>query len=410
MRRVVTLGLIAATLVAVGGALAIVGSRGYQVQLVLPSAPGLVAGGVVKVDGLDAGTISNVEPRENRAHLTLELDAEFAPLHDGASVVPSWKAVVGERHLEVNDGAESNATIPDGGMIEASMPEPMEVDRILGALDPTTRERLKSLVKRLHHTLGDSAKDVNETMRTAGPALNALGDVLAQLGNDAPAIKALIRNLDDVIGTLASRDDDIRQIVAGLDAASNATARKGTRLGEALRRLPATLRTADGTLADVPATTDGVTPLLRELQPATRKLPGFASRLRPVLRDLRPTVSSLRQTMMSARELLGYTPGLFDSLHGVLPSLNSTVKDLLPALNFVRPYTPEMVGFFSNWASAAGNYDVNGHYARTSATGGAMTLDANPGIVPPGTEYDPYPAPGAAENQPWHDAFGSGIR
>jgi phospholipid/cholesterol/gamma-HCH transport system substrate-binding protein len=78
-------------------------------------------------------------------------------------------------------------------------------------------------------------------------------------------------------------------------------------------------------------------------------------------------------------------------------------------LNFLRPYTPELQGFLSNWASAFSGYNANGHYARFLAQAGPASVDANPGIMPPGVTSDPYPLPGANVGQPWTDAFGSSV-
>ena len=48
---------------------------------------------------------------------------------------------------------------------------------------------------------------------------------------------------------------------------------------------------------------------------------------------------------------------------------------------FLRPYTPEVVGWLSNWASFAGNYDSNGHYARFHILAGLESIMAShPGL------------------------------
>jgi phospholipid/cholesterol/gamma-HCH transport system substrate-binding protein len=79
-------------------------------------------------------------------------------------------------------------------------------------------------------------------------------------------------------------------------------------------------------------------------------------------------------------------------------------------LNFLRPYTPEAIGWLSNWNSLLSSYDSNGKYARIYVQGGPSTLTPNPGIVPPGTSENPYPLPGQNGGTPWTDAYGSGIR
>jgi phospholipid/cholesterol/gamma-HCH transport system substrate-binding protein len=108
--------------------------------------------------------------------------------------------------------------------------------------------------------------------------------------------------------------------------------------------------------------------------------------------------------------LLNHTPALLDSLHAVLPGLNSLVGDLTPALGYLRPYTPEAAGVLANLGSASANYDSNGHYTRIFIQAGLANANVNPGVVPPGFSRTPDPYPGEAGNQPWTDAFGSGMR
>jgi phospholipid/cholesterol/gamma-HCH transport system substrate-binding protein len=90
--------------------------------------------------------------------------------------------------------------------------------------------------------------------------------------------------------------------------------------------------------------------------------------------------------------------------------LTKALDNLSEPLDFLRPYTPEAMGWLSNWNSAFGNYDSNGHFARIFVQGGSTSLMGNPGIVPPGVRVTPYPLPGQNGGTPWTDAFGSGVR
>jgi phospholipid/cholesterol/gamma-HCH transport system substrate-binding protein len=240
--------------------------------------------------------------------------------------------------------------------------------------------------------------------------VEALGGVLRAVGSDGPAIKDLAGQLNGMVTTLVNRDQQVRAIVSGLSGATDAAAQQRDQLRTALRKLPGTLGTADRTLADVPGTVDKAVPLLDDLRPATDRLPAVARTLRPVLADLRPTVAQLRPTLGSLGTLLQFTPGLLDSAHGALPGTDSAVTSLTPALSFLRPYTPEVVGWLSNWGSSAANYDSNGHYMRVNIPAGISSFDNNPGVMPPGMVSDTFPAPGAIAGQPWTDAFGGGVR
>lgn len=409
MRRI-PLFVLGVAAVAAAALLIAPGDEEYPANVVLPSATGLIAGSKVLVDGFDAGEVDDVSIKDGRAQVTVRLTKDFAPLHSGASAGIVWKAVLGERQLDVRDGPKTNPVIPPGGMLDGEVSDPVEMDKVLAALDPATRGHLSSLVQGLDRTVGGNETDLRKTLQKAGPTVEALGGVLRAVGSDGPAIKELAGQLNGMVTTLVNRDQQVRAIVSGLSGATAAAAQQREQLRAALRKLPGTLGTADRTLADVPGTVDKAVPLLNDLRPATDRLPAVARTLRPVLADLRPTVAQLRPTLGSLGTLLQFTPGLLDSAHGALPGTDSAVTSLKPALSFLRPYTPEVVGWLSNWGSSAANYDSNGHYMRVNIPAGISSFDNNPGVMPPGMASDPFPAPGAIAGQPWTDAFGSGVR
>ncbi|NBH07489.1 MlaD family protein [Amycolatopsis sp. SID8362] len=410
MKRALTIGVVAVAVLGAGTAAAAMGTDDYQVGVLLDSATNVVPGGTVQVNGFEVGSVSDISVESGKAKLVLSLEGDHVPLHDGAVVRIEWKAALGERMVNITDGPGGNAAIPDGGLIKGEMPVPMEFDQVLAALDAPTRAKLSSLINRLDSTVKGNEADLNRTVRSAGPAVAALGEVLRGLGSDGPAIKQMVSQLDTMVGTLAGHEADLRTVVDQLSKTTSLTAEQHQALAAVLAKLPGTLRTAGKTLGDVPGAVDKAVPLLKDLEPATAKLPDVSRDLRPVLTDLRPLVAELRPTLTDAQALLNYTPGLLDTAHATVPGLNAAVTGLLPALSFLRPFTPEAAGLLANWGSANANYDSNGHYSRIFVQAGAGSLNVNPGIVPPGVTKNPTPLPGSPVGQPWTDAFGSGIR
>lgn len=405
MRRLIISVLVAA--VAVGtGSWSLLHSD-YTVGVLLGSATNVVKGGTVMVNGFQAGTVADLSVRDGKAYAELNLDSKYAPLHAGATVSVAWKALLGERLLEVHDGPGQNAEIPSGGMLTGTMEQPMELDQVLNSLDPDVRAHLSSLINGLNGTLKGNENNVQATLKSAGPALSSLGTVLKAIGTDGPAIKNLVTTLDQMSTTLVGRDKDVRGVINDLSHLTAVTADQHQQLAQSLQKLPATLDQANSTLSEVPGVAAKVVPLLKDLQPATQKLPSVAKNLKPVLQDLRPLVSELGPTLTAAQTLLGYTPGLLDQAHAVLPGATSALNYLQPVFQFLRPYTPEVASFFTLWGSAFANYDANGHYARIYAQAGLTSVNMNPAIPAIGVRQDPHPLPGAVGNQPWADAFGS---
>lgn len=386
------------------------GMTPYRASVIAPSATNLVAGTPMRIKGFPAGTVERIAVEGDRARIEFTVDRDFAPLHEGASAAITWKALLGERVLEITDGPADAAELPDGAMLTGRMPAPVEIDDVLSMLDPPTREKLASLVRGLDSTMTTGAPDLNATLRSAGPALDALGNVLRGLGTDGEAIRALVTRVNGLTGALVSRDDQLRGVVEQLADSSEVMASRGERLREVLQRAPGTLTRAAEVLDTVPGTVDTASPLLEDLEPVSRRLGPVAADLRPLLADLRPAVADLRPTLDAASELLAVTPGLLDSLHGTVPAANQALVGLTPTLDFLRPYSPELAGWMSNWASAMANYDANGHYVRGMVQGGVEAWNANPGVLGPGVSQDERPLPGAAAGEPWPDAFGDGMR
>lgn len=400
-----------------GGAIALViagvwlltGSN-YTAKLVLPAATNIIEGGRVQLNGFDVGRVEQIELEGQQPLLTLSIDRDHAPLHEGAQVVIEYQALLGERLVQITDGPASNPEIPSGGLLAGSFPKPTEVDDVLAALDPPTLKRVSSLVNELNSTVKGHENDINLSVEAAGPALKAVGGVLDAIGTDGPAVRALVTRLNDLTGTLAARQGDVRTVVTELARLSALAKDRRQQLREALTLLPPTLRTAQGTLDRVPPVVDEAVPLLQDLEPGTARLPSVARNLRPVLEDLRPTLRELGPTLSDLDELLDRTPELLDAAEDTVPGITDTLDTLEDPVNFLRPYTPEAMGWISQWNSSSSNFDANGHFMRFIVHAGTGSVIPNPGVQPPLLRLNPYPDPGSNGGTPWTDAFGSGVR
>ncbi|KAA9153977.1 MCE family protein [Amycolatopsis acidicola] len=384
------------------------GNDGYEVRLVMPSAAGLVGGAPVRVNGVDVGQVADIAAKDNQAVITVKLDNTHAPLHSGSTAWVETRSVLGERNIEIQPGPATNPAVPSGGLVEAR-PQ-VNVEDLLEALDPQTRQHVSGLVQQLNTTLAGSQNDVNATIHAAGPTVEALGEVLGAIGQDGPAIRELVTKLNGMTSTLAQRQDQLSGTVRNLASVAETAADQQEQLTSALSQLPATLSAAKTGLDKMPAAADATQPLLDDLRPVADKLPGVANDLGPLLTDLRPTIADLRPTLDSANTLLDYTPGLLDAVHNTAPGLNAAVQGLAPTLKYWRPYTPELAGFLANWGSVFAAYDSVGHYIRGLVVLSPTSANSLPVNSLPGFTRQVAPKPGEAGGQPWTDANGEGMR
>lgn len=406
-RPVVALGGAFVLILALLGLRALIGDARPDLVLRAENAAAVTGGTPVYVNGESAGTVSSVRVEDGAALVEIDLDDPFEGLARDASAIIRWKSVLGQRVVEIDPG-DADADLPEGYELRVAE-EQVDVDDVLAALDPQTRRDVRHLVQDLDATVTPAAEDLNATLGVSGPALTALGEILEQVSQDGRALEEVVTQLDDLVTPLAARDDSLSSAVGDLTSVAGAVAEQEEGLSEGLAQLPDTLLAADETFRAVEPAVAQAGPLLRDLRPVSRRLTSVSRQLAPVLVDLRPAIADLRPVLAEVDDLLGITPQLLDNANGVLPGLDTTVTALVPAVDFLRPYAPDLVGWLSNWASAFSYYDAAGHYASSVVRIGPQAFDENPG-VPLTVSYDPAPPPGMAGRTPWTDANGSTMR
>lgn len=404
-----TLAIVVVILLIVAGVVLLTSPGRYKATAFIPAGnPNIIVGAPILINGFKKGSVEGIEPSGTGAELTISADHDVAPFHQGAKVFVEWSAVVGERLINVIDGPVSNPEIPNGGRIEGNMPRPMEISDILRSLDPSTRARLGPLATQLQASLAGHEQDLNQTLRTAGPAFTAIGNVFRGLATDGPAINSLIKDTNELVARVASRQQDLSGIVNDLSVSTRDTAAQREQLRQVLQKLPPTLDQAQATLSKVPATTDAAVPLLQDAKSATDKLPSVSNNLAPVLQDLRPTIAELKPTLQAASQLLNYTPGLLDSAAVTVPKLGQALGGITPTLSDVRPFTPCVVGLLSTFGSNASLNDGKGQIIRVPPRiGPGVFTDQpiDPGISAPVGRDCPSP-----QTNPELDAAGAPLQ
>ena len=411
-RRFVNIGatVVVAVFVVAAGLNALgIGRGGYTATFVFPHATNLFTGSRVQIDGFNVGLVDSLEVRDGKAMVKVTVDDKHAPLREGTTARIDWQSLPGERLVQIEPGPETNAPLPDGAIISATTPR-IELDQVLSALDPETRAELRRIIPGLDQALAGHEEDLGATLQAAGPALHAATDVLDAIGGDGPALQTLLTSVRDLAERLVTRRESVRGIIDGFDRNLEQTADRAEELAQGLDELPGTLRAADSVLAKVPPAAAASLPLLRDLLPAVEALPAAAADLRPFMAELRPALAELRPALVSLAAVLDETPGLLDKAHTVVPPLTGVAASLLPVLDYLRPYTPELAGLIANLNSASANYDANGHFLRIYVSSGSLLLGSVTGQLNQGITKNPDRAPGELVGQPLTDAAGSPVR
>jgi phospholipid/cholesterol/gamma-HCH transport system substrate-binding protein len=378
-------GLAVAVVVAI---LLLTGSSKHEYTLVFHSAGQLVKDNDVQVGGRRIGRVADITlSHNNLAEVRVQVDEPYAPLHAGttATIRSGSLSGVANRYISLAPGPNSAPKLDDGATLGLDRTTTsVDLDQLFDTLDPEARKSLQQVIKGSSEQYDGKGAKANEALKYFNPALSTTSRLVNELDRDQQSLQDFIIYTARATTALASRRDDISGIVGNADSASAAIASESASLDQALTALPRTLRQANTTFVNLRATLDDLDPLVDASKPVAPRLAPFFKQLRPLLRDAQPTVKDLR-TLISR-------PGTGNDLIDLLrkqpqltkvatPAFQHTVKGLqqsTPVLQFIRPYAPDLIGWFRDFGQSTANYDANGHFARISPIVNAFQFTDTP--------------------------------
>src|SRR5207244_7654174 len=144
------------------------------------------------------GYISDIRPAQgDSALVTVMVSDRHWPLHVGLTAGIRPKSLLGEKYVDLHDGAAGASAYAAGAVLHAGKTaDPVELDQFINSLDPPTRTAVRVLLDDLGAGVAGRGQDLNA-------AIAAGRDDLANLA---------------VTGqTLNHRDADLDRILVGLD-------------------------------------------------------------------------------------------------------------------------------------------------------------------------------------------------
>ncbi len=396
--RVVAIVALAAAVVAIVLVLT-GGDDGYEVTAEFTNASQLVTGNEVTVAGTRAGTVERIELGDHgNALVTFSVDEQYAPLPAGtiAQIRSFSLSGVANRQVQLtlpaDDGGEP---IPDGATIGRSQTvSAVDLDQLFNTLNPKTVADFKKVIKGFATTVeGGAAKRANEGLKYLNPFLSTSRRTFAELTRDTPALEQLIVNGARLAKTVASRRDDLSQLVGNLDRMMNAIARQRTALTTSIRELPDFMRNFNTTAVNLRATLDDLDPLVDASKPVAVRLGPFFANFRSAAANLVPTVRGLdtvierpgrdndlvdlvRLQPRLAKVAIGPLNANGARRQGAFPESATALHDSLDELAFFRAYAPELTGWFDDFGHS-GVVDANGGIGRIGTTFNTFSLSAN---------------------------------
>src|SRR5215203_2429979 len=307
MRRILSTVLLLAVAGAAALALVAAGDKGPEkpkYTVVLDNAFGIVAGADMKVAGVRAGTIKDLEvdPKTHKALVSIEIDkAGFGSLRKDVTCESRPQSLIGEYYIDCKPGNSpeklaSGSTIP----VEQTT-STIPLDLVNNILRRPYRERLGIILDELGAGVAGRAEDINDVVRRASPALRETDRVLAKLATQNQTLKQLVTDADTTLGDLAANKRDVGRWVVETKQTAAASAERREDIAAGLQRLPTFLRELRPTMDALGDASEAQVPSLQNLNASSGQLATFLQNLKPLSESTQVNLRSLAEASRKGR-------------------------------------------------------------------------------------------------------------
>jgi phospholipid/cholesterol/gamma-HCH transport system substrate-binding protein len=409
------------------------GTGGTTYKLRFQNAGQLVKDNDVQIGGRRIGSVTDISlTDDNQAEITVKVSNDYAPLHEGTTAVIRATSLSGvaNRYIALTPGPNSNPALPDGATLtQNSTTSVVDLDQLFDALDPKTRAALQDVIQGSATWYDGRGVEANAATKYFSPAISSTRRVVNELISQQQVLSDFLRNTSRTAGAIAARRNDLSALVANTNTTATAIADENAAFNQALELLPGALRKANTTFVNLRSTLDDLDPLVAASKPATKDLARFLTDLRPLLVEAQPTIGDLDTLVHQPgpdndlTDLLNQAPALERAAKPSFAHSIKALQQLTPVLKFIRPYTPDFIGWLRDFGQGASNYDANGHFARIQPIFNAYSFSDSPagGVLTPippsqrfaGLEKAVKRCPGASSqapadgSAPWRDTDGT---
>jgi phospholipid/cholesterol/gamma-HCH transport system substrate-binding protein len=397
------------------------GPGGTEYTLIFQNAGQLVKDDDVQVGGRRIGSVRDIElTDDNRAAIKISVEEPYAPLREGTQAIIRLTSLSGiaNRYIALTPGPGDAEELPEGATLGTdATTDVVDLDQIFNTLDKKTSGHLAGVIKGFAAQYEGKGVEAGQSVKYFNPLLSSSRRLVRQVTGDEDALTRFLVNSSQAVTAIAEKRDDLADLVSNTNATASAIGQENAALARSLDLLPTTLRRANTTFLNLRATLDDLDVLVAASKPATKDLAPFLRDLRPLIASARPTIHDL-STLVSRpgpdNDLVDATrklPRLEQVAQPAFKNGTTALRKLQPVLEFARPYTPDLVGWFRDFGQGAANYDANGHFARIQPIFNAFQFTNNPagGVlspIPPSLRYNGLQTgiqqrcPGAATQPP----------
>jgi phospholipid/cholesterol/gamma-HCH transport system substrate-binding protein len=408
-------GLIASVLILVvcylvfGGSVPFTGSP-FILKATFTAETDLHLNSPVRIAGVNVGqvtTVSRVPGSPTAAVVTMTIDPSGLPIHADATVnIRPRLFLEGNYYIDLAPGTPAAPTLStDATLPAANTSGPVQLDRVLSALNSNARANLQTLLQGLGGSLNgiptpaqDASQDPSQRGLTAGESLNASLKYAANafkasaivnqalLGSQPHDLSGVVAGNAHIFAALASQQSRLSDLVTVFNATMGALAARQQDLSTTIALLPPLLRAQASALGPLQSSFGPTRAFAQALTPSVKQLDSTIGVALPwiaqstallsprylggLLDSLTPAVQGTASTLSSTETLLSGSDALARCLvHNVIPTGNEVIQD--PPVSTGLQVYQELFQSAVGLAGIGQNFDGNGRYVRASAGGGS---------------------------------------
>jgi phospholipid/cholesterol/gamma-HCH transport system substrate-binding protein len=384
--RLAALGALALVAIAILVLLLSGGGNSNHYRLLFETGGQLVKGNQVLIGGVPVGGVDAVKLTDNgQAQVDISVDR---PLHEGTSAIIRATSLSGiaNRYVSLQPGPDNNPELKNDEIIsEVDTTTPVDLDQLFNTLRGPERQALRNIISGSATVYAGKGPQANQTYKYLSPSLVATDRLLQELDRDQNTLTSFLVNGASVVSSVAERRADLSALTQNANVALGAIANENQSFDQALVALPPALRQANTTFHNLRPALNDLDVLVNAAKPATKNLAPFLRQLHPVLTRSVPVFRDLNRAV----NLNGKSNDLADSTGDLtalekraadaVPITVQSMQDSQPNLQFLRPYTPELLSAVAHLNQISGYYDADGHYARVQPAGlGVFGLAGGP--------------------------------
>jgi len=327
----------------------------------------------VRIAGVEVGRITAARPTERGTSvITMELDPGHE-IYRNAHAVLRPVNPLNQMYITLSPGGPPALPLgPDEVLPVTQTERPVQAEEVFEKLDDRSRVALAALMSESDNALANAPETLPAGLRSTGDTLDALQPVMQKLAQRRENIQRLVAAVGEASTALGGNDERLTKLVTSLQQTLGVLSARDDDLARSLQAMPGATDEIRNVLGSLGGLTDELNPTLDNLETASADLPDALSALADTTRPLREVIDRLGPVVANGRPVVAGLRPAVDDVQGALLDLAPVAHCLDDVTSKVTPWMYDLGGFVYNTKSLFSVHDQNGGWGR-----GHVTVDLN---------------------------------